>query len=218
MYYLYLKTSPLGLKYLGKFTKRVNRSNFTVYDYLGSGKIWKQHIQKYRLTSKDIQTQVLLETDDYEELKKVALEYSMELHIALSPQFANLVPEDGACPVKYCDFSKRATPEYRSKISQALTGKPKSKEHVSRVVETRKTKGYTPWNKGLVQPYTRTDETKQKMQKSHRERSLKIFKEKLDPIIENLILDSTQHKGRDLQRKYKLTYAQFRRAKKVYGF
>lgn len=61
---LYLKESPSGLKYLGKC---VNRD---VYNYLGSGKRWKNHILKHKLTNKDIKTTILLKTNDVDEVKK----------------------------------------------------------------------------------------------------------------------------------------------------
>ena len=54
-YYLYIKTSPFGLKYLGKTTKNP-------FTYLGSGKIWKRHIAKHSLTVDDIETEVVFET------------------------------------------------------------------------------------------------------------------------------------------------------------
>lgn len=87
-YFLYIKTSPLGLKYLGKTTK-------DPYKYMGSGKIWKRHIDKHKLTSNDIKTEILFETKDLEEFKKIAIKTSHELNIAESNEFANLIIEKG---------------------------------------------------------------------------------------------------------------------------
>lgn len=87
-YFLYLKTSPLGLKYLGKTTK-------DPYKYMGSGKIWKRHIDKHKLTSNDIKTEILFETKDLEEFKKIATKTSHELNIVESNEFANLIIEKG---------------------------------------------------------------------------------------------------------------------------
>tara|TARA_R110000868_G_scaffold103026_2_gene283798 strand:+ start:501 stop:1154 length:654 start_codon:yes stop_codon:yes gene_type:complete len=216
MYYLYLKTSPSGLKYLGKFTTRSNRPNFTVYDYLGSGTIWNQHIKKHNLTAKDIITEVLLQTEDYEELKRVAMEYSNKLQVAESKSFANAVPEDGCCPIKYCDFSKRATPEYRSKISAALKGKPKSKEH--RVNMKTFEKGNTPWNKGIKALYSRSEETKQKMSEAHKERLLKKFRERFDPIAKVLILDiETLGSIQKVKEKYNISFNTIKKIIQIYG-
>jgi hypothetical protein len=99
-YFLYLKTSPLGLKYLGKTTK-------DPYIYIGSGKIWKRHIEKHGLTSKDIKTEILFETKDLEEFKKKSIEISHMLNIVGSPDFANLIIEkgDGGDTSKHIDFS-----------------------------------------------------------------------------------------------------------------
>ena len=43
-YYLYVKTSPLGLKYLGKTTKNP-------ITYIGSGKLQNRHIKKYKFNN-----------------------------------------------------------------------------------------------------------------------------------------------------------------------
>jgi hypothetical protein len=216
MYYLYLKTSPFGLRYLGKFTTRSNRPNFTVYDYLGSGTIWKQHIKKHNLTAKDIKTEVLLQTDDYEELKKVAIEYSNKLQVTEAKDFANLVPEDGSCPVKFCDFTKRNTPEYRKKISSALKGKPKSEEHKANMKTFEK--GNTPWNKGMQIPYSRSQDTKQKMSETHKERLLKKFKDKFDPIAEVLILDiELLGNMQKVKQKYNISFNTIKKIIEIYG-
>lgn len=87
-YFLYLKTSPFGLKYLGKTTK-------DPYKYMGSGKIWKSHIDKHKLTNNDIKTEILFETKDLEEFKKIAIKTSRELNIVESNEFANLIIEKG---------------------------------------------------------------------------------------------------------------------------
>lgn len=87
-YFLYLKTSPLGLKYLGKTTK-------DPYRYMGSGKIWKRHIDKHKLTNNDIKTEILFKTKDLEEFKKIAIKTANELNIVESKEFANLIIEKG---------------------------------------------------------------------------------------------------------------------------
>ena len=84
--YLYLKTHNItGLKYLGKTVK-------DPFVYRGSGVRWLNHIDKHGY---DVITEILLETDDKEELKKVGLEYSEKWNIVESNKFANLIPEQG---------------------------------------------------------------------------------------------------------------------------
>lgn len=87
-YYLYIKTSPLGLKYLGKTTKNP-------FIYNGSGKIWKRHIKKYNLTCNDIKTEVVLETNDVLELIRFGNELSNKYNIVESNDWANLRIENG---------------------------------------------------------------------------------------------------------------------------
>ena len=60
--YLYIKTHNItGLKYLGKTEK-------DPYRYNGSGKYWKRHLKKY---GRDIKTEILLDTDNENELKEL---------------------------------------------------------------------------------------------------------------------------------------------------
>lgn len=87
-YYLYIKTSPLGLKYLGKTTKNP-------YIYNGSGKIWKRHLKKHNLSHVDIKTEIVLETNDILELIKLGNELSILYDIVKSSEWANLRIENG---------------------------------------------------------------------------------------------------------------------------
>jgi hypothetical protein len=99
-YYLYIKTSPLGLRYLGKTTK-------DPITYLGSGKIWKQHIKKHKFTISDIKTEIVFETNDVDELIKKGLELSNLYNVVESRDWANLRKEsgDGGDTSKFIDFS-----------------------------------------------------------------------------------------------------------------
>lgn len=110
-YYLYIKESPLGLKYLGKTTK-------DPYTYMGSGKIWKRHLKKHNLTQNDIKTEVVLETNDLTELISKGIELSKLYNIVESKEWANLREEsgDGGDTSKFIDYSdpKRHDPS-RSK-------------------------------------------------------------------------------------------------------
>ena len=99
-YYLYIKTSPIGLKYLGKTTKNP-------FTYLGSGKIWKRHIKKHNLTINDIRTEIILETNDVNELIEKGLELSLLYNVVESKEWANLREEsgDGGDTSKFIDFT-----------------------------------------------------------------------------------------------------------------
>jgi len=79
--YLYLKThNKTGLKYLGKTVQ-------DPYDYRGSGKLWRRHIQKHGY---DVKTEVLLETTDENAIREKGLYYSHLWNIVESDNFANL--------------------------------------------------------------------------------------------------------------------------------
>ena len=100
-YFLYVKTSPNGLKYLGKTTK-------DPYEYMGSGKIWKRHLKKHNLIKDDIVTEILFETEDEERLIVEGLRYSEEFDIVKSKEWANLRPEngDGGDTSKFIDYKR----------------------------------------------------------------------------------------------------------------
>lgn len=99
-YYLYIKKSPLGLIYLGKTTK-------DPITYLGSGKIWKRHIKKHNLTINDIETEIVFETNNVDELIKKGIELSNLYNVVESKEWANLREEagDGGDTSKFIDFS-----------------------------------------------------------------------------------------------------------------
>ena len=84
--YLYLKThNKTGFKYLGKTIR-------DPYQYRGSGLVWNRHLDKH---GDDVTTEVLFETIDAEEFKKVAIEFSEKLNIVESEEFANMTIEQG---------------------------------------------------------------------------------------------------------------------------
>ena len=60
--------------------------------YPGSGTYWKNHISKH---GNSISTELLYETEDYEDFLIYCLYYSSILNVALSEEFANMVPETG---------------------------------------------------------------------------------------------------------------------------
>jgi hypothetical protein len=99
-YYLYIKKSPLGLRYLGKTTK-------DPITYLGSGKVWKRHIKKHNFTINDIETEIVFQTNNVDELIKKGVELSNLYNVVESKEWANLREEagDGGDTSKFIDFS-----------------------------------------------------------------------------------------------------------------
>lgn len=84
IYYLYVKThNKTGLKYLGQ-TKQ------DPFKYRGSGKRWLNHIKKHGY---DVDTEILLETSNKEELKETGIYYSDLWNIVYSDKWANIVTE-----------------------------------------------------------------------------------------------------------------------------
>ncbi len=101
-YYLYIKTSPLGLKYLGKTTKNP-------FKYNGSGKLWKRHLKKHNFKSIDIKTEIILETDDEKILIEKGIEFSLKYNVVESKDWANLRIEngDGGDTSEYINYNKQ---------------------------------------------------------------------------------------------------------------
>lgn len=116
--WLYIKRHNFtGLMYFGKTTTK------DPYKYPGSGKYWTAHLKKHGTA---VSTIWCKEFYDLGELTSFAIKFSIENDIVKSPEWANLVIEngiDGTTP-----GTKFGTMSYahRSKISLALTGKHKS--------------------------------------------------------------------------------------------
>jgi len=62
------------------------------YNYKGSGKHWKRHINKHGY---DVATTILYETPFIEEIKEMGLYYSDLWNVVGSKEFANMVKETG---------------------------------------------------------------------------------------------------------------------------
>lgn len=90
MIYLYLKTHNVtGLKYLG-YTRGSDP-----YKYRGSGVLWIKHLETY---GKNISTEILYQTEDIKELKRMCSYYSDLWNVAESKEFANKQKEGGSLP------------------------------------------------------------------------------------------------------------------------
>jgi len=147
IYYLYVKTHlASGLKYLGKTEK-------DPYIYKGSGVRWKNHIRKHGY---DVHTDVLLMTDNYDELVETGLFFSKLFNVVESKEWANLIPESGEgvggllhseetkAHLSRIKTGKHRTPhdeETKRKIAESLRGRkrpPFSEEHKRKTSETLK--------------------------------------------------------------------------------
>jgi hypothetical protein len=86
---LMIKThNATGLKYLC-----YTRSEGKEYSaYKGSGTLWKKHLATY---GDDIVTELIYETDSYEDFKEVAISKSIEFNVVQSDEWANLKIEGG---------------------------------------------------------------------------------------------------------------------------
>lgn len=122
--YLYIKRHSItGMLYFGKTTKNP-------YSYSGSGKYWKRHLQKH---GNSVETLDVWEFDDELSAERFAIEFSLVNDIVLSPNWANLVVENGkdGAPVghkghvfsedqklRFSEKSKQrwADPLYRQKV------------------------------------------------------------------------------------------------------
>lgn len=124
-YTLYLKESPLGLKYLG----------FTIkdpYTYKGSGYKWVEHLKKYGYTSKDLLTTILFSSDSFEELKEKAAYYSKYYNIVNSIRFANQVVENCGAPIGY-----KHTEENKKLFSAQRKGRTTWNKGIPHTLETK---------------------------------------------------------------------------------
>ena len=124
-FYLYLKESPAGLKYLGKTI----RDPFT---YRGSGIYWTRHLDKHNFKNSDIKTTILLETFDEEELKAAGLYYSQKFNVVESKEFANIIDEIGQGG-KTIFYEKDR--EIISKRSKQMWENKEFKEHTSNMMK-----------------------------------------------------------------------------------
>jgi len=141
-YYLYLKQSPIGLKYLGITTR-------DPYKYLGSGKYWRRHLKAHKFSASDIKTEIVFSSTIEKEVNTVALEYSEKFNVVESEDFANLMPESGMD----CTLGRPCSEETKRKISESNKGKQPSKETVAKILKNRKS------NKG----FKHSEETKRKL-------------------------------------------------------
>lgn len=138
--YLYIKThNKTGLKYLGKTKSK------DPYKYRGSGKYWINHLKKHGY---DYSTEILLATDDENDLKETGLFFSKIFDVVQSNEWANLKEESGdggwiidldhLKSVSYMGGIARAKLISEGKLEVWNKGKssPRSKESISKQRKT----------------------------------------------------------------------------------
>ena len=149
--YLYVKThNKTGLKYLGKTNAK------DPHAYHGSGTYWTRHLQKHGY---DYSTEILLETEDNEEIRKHGLYYSELWNVVDSEEWANLMNEsdDGGDTshtdsfVQYIEsrdfsgdnngfFGKTHSNETKRKLAEYASkqwkNKPKSETHKENIAKS----------------------------------------------------------------------------------
>lgn len=124
IYTLYKKTHlKTGLKYLG-YTKQ------NPYTYKGSGKHWRHHIDAHGY---DVETEILFQTKDKNDIKPVGIYYSNLWNVVESKEWANLKLEEGdggSCPAsgqhmkleKYKEMmrDRNNQPEFKKALTQRM--------------------------------------------------------------------------------------------------
>lgn len=156
--WLYIKQHNVtGLKYFGKTFRDPLKYN-------GSGKNWTTHLQIHGKNVTTIWCQLF---HTREEVYNYATQFSIENLIVESDQWANLIIETGLAGVptgKQGKPKRIMSEEHRAKISKALTGKTRTKEHSAAL--SAACVGRVPHNKGGSSPLKgipKSELTKQRM-------------------------------------------------------
>lgn len=146
------------MKYLGK-TKQ------NPYKYKGSGKYWLRHLKKY---GNYVETKILFQSENNEDIKKMGLLYSNLWNITVSKNWANLVEESGtggdtSNSPKYIKAKKEKqfSKHTKNKTYEEMYGVEKAKLLKHSRSESNKNRG------------NRSQETKNKISETRK----KLFKE-----------------------------------------
>ena len=154
MIYLYVKThNKTGLKYLGKTKSK------DPFKYKGSGKRWVNHIRKHGY---DVTTEILLATENEEELKETGIFFSNIFNVVESKNWANLKIEqaDGGW-----DYINDNGFNGGSKIAHLYKTDENFSKHLSKKISSG-LKRYIKENGANWSGKHHTEETKMKMRKS----------------------------------------------------
>lgn len=165
-YKLMIKThNETGLKYLC-ITKKENFE-----EYSGSGVKWLNHLKKHGF---NFTTEVLYDSDDYEDFVEKCLYYSAYFDVALNEEFANQIPESGyesgvAGLTSFELWWKYATDEMKKEVIKKRSKKIKENHWINNE------------NNECV---------KEKLSLSHKERwknlSIEERKEQMEPLREGM--------------------------------
>lgn len=127
--YLYHKRHrKTGLNYFGKTTKEP-------YDYLGSGKYWRRHLNKHGI---DVETINVWEFNEQEECTKFALCFSKENNIVESKEWVNLKDEDGKDGGDPGPIGRKKDIRIKIRKKAYSRTKPKEKSEAKRNKEKRR--------------------------------------------------------------------------------
>lgn len=141
---IYVKISPRGLFYLGK-------TNKNPFNYNGSGLIWKRHLKKYNYSKNNIETFIIFESYDLNEIKIMGNYFSNLFNIVKDDKWANLRPENGDggdtsnCPnykkppIIKGDKHWTKTPEAKKYLSEKIKGEknPSKREEVKEKIRLK---------------------------------------------------------------------------------
>ena len=157
MIYLYVKTHyETNLKYFGKTI----RDDYEKYS--GSGKHWKRHLKKHGDITK---TELILASNDINEIEAVALRFSADHNIVKSKEWANIIPENGKDGGSLSEYHTEASRKKMSDNRRGKVGTPAgwkheegTKDQMSKMAKERCErlgapkgafkKGHVPINKG----------------------------------------------------------------------
>ena len=121
MLYLYLKKhKKTGKKYLG-YTQQ------DPFEYVGSGKLWLQHLKKY---GREVETEILFTTESMKELSEKGIEFSNKFDVVGSDDFLNLMEESGTG----CTLGTKRSEETRTKMREVHSGHNRMSEDGKRRV------------------------------------------------------------------------------------
>ena len=117
MIHLYLKTHrDTGLKYLGKTIK-------DPHTYEGSGVRWRNHLKKH---GNNVVTEILLSSQELEDIREAGLKYSKEWDIVNNPEFANMMEENGQGGENSGSFKKGQAAHNKGKKSPEQSARKKA--------------------------------------------------------------------------------------------
>lgn len=177
MIYLYVKThNKTGLKYLGKTVKS------DPHKYRGSGRRWRAHLRKHG--ENDYTTEILLATENEQELRETGIFFSKLWNIVESDEWANYMIEcgDGGDTSKSPNYKESMAKIDRSGKNNSMFGRSAIKEQNLKWYKNLDTKetiyvpeGHQPdgfVSGRLIRPHSkpRTEEHRKKISEAAKDR------------------------------------------------